>query len=81
MVYGIYPIKNGKNWLNNVAELLNDEKYNLNVLNRSDFLKIKRKIYMNAVKKRTKTFKIYIIVDLNAWKNNNWDQKVKIQNR
>lgn len=47
-------------------EPLNDEKYNLNVLKRLDFLKIKRKIDMTTVKKRTKTFKIYIMVDLNA---------------
>jgi len=65
-IYESYGIANGKRELNRIAELVKDENCNLKVLNRPDFLKIKRKIDMNTNKKRSKTFKIERIDYMNA---------------
>ncbi len=53
-----YGVANGKKELIRISELVKDENCILKVLNRPDFLKIKRKIDMKTNRKREKTFKI-----------------------
>ncbi|WP_459202089.1 hypothetical protein [Methanococcus sp. CF] len=52
-----YGIATGKKELNRITELVKDENCTLKVLNRPDFLKIKRKIDSKTVGKRTRLFK------------------------
>uniref|UniRef100_A6VF70 Uncharacterized protein n=1 Tax=Methanococcus maripaludis (strain C7 / ATCC BAA-1331) TaxID=426368 RepID=A6VF70_METM7 len=61
-----YGVANGKKELIRISELVKDENCTLKVLNRPDFLKIKRKIDMKTNRKRAKTFKIERIDYMNA---------------
>lgn len=61
-----YGVANGKKELIRISELVKDENCTLKVLNRPDFLKIKRKIDMKTNRKRAKTFKIERIDYINA---------------
>jgi len=61
-----YGVANGKKELIRISELIKDENCTLKVLNRPDFLKIKRKIDMKTNKKRARTFKIERIDYMNA---------------
>jgi hypothetical protein len=65
-VYESYGVANGKKELNRISELVKDENCTLKVLNRPDFLKIKRKIDMKTNRKRARTFKTERIDYMNA---------------
>ncbi|MBA2858646.1 hypothetical protein HNP93_001347 [Methanococcus maripaludis] len=61
-----YGIASGKKELIRISELVKDEKCNLKVLSRPEFLKIKRKIDMKTNRKRERAFKIERIDYLSA---------------
>ncbi|MBA2864921.1 hypothetical protein [Methanococcus maripaludis] len=52
-----YGIANGKKELIRISELVKDEECKLKVLNRPDFLKIKRRIDMKTNRRRERSFK------------------------
>jgi hypothetical protein len=52
-----YGVANGKKELIRISELVKDEECSLKVLNRPEFLKIKRRIDMKTNRKRERSFK------------------------